>query len=169
MNTIHTMGYYMVEGTIVDIEPVSVGRNRANGCMMSVSVEDMDGNIVNFIVTSATFVVNYITLKEGMECSFYHQIGVPVPLIYPPQYNASVVAPKMEGVFVEVGFFNRSLVNERNTLQLKIDGSTTITTANNQIFLGSPAEHNLVVLYENSTRSIPAQTTPNKIVVLCEI
>ena len=60
------------------------------------------------------------------------------------------------------------LVNEDNTLQLNLDGTVEVRTTNNQYFQGSPANHNLAVIYGNSTRSIPAQTTPMKVVVLCE-
>lgn len=160
--------YYMVEGTIVEIEPTRMGRNRANGCIMFISVEDMEGNIVNFIVTPSTFVVDFTQLREGMRCLFYYRADAPAPMIYPPQFNASVVAPLINGQFVSVGYFNNSLVNEEQSLQIHLDSSTSVLTTNNQIYMGSPAGHNLVVLYENSTRSIPAQTTPKKIIVLCE-
>ncbi len=59
------------------------------------------------------------------------------------------------------------MLNEAHTLQLNLDGSVEVRTTNNQLFQGSPAGHNLVVEYDSSTRSIPAQTTPKRIVVLC--
>ena len=61
-----------------------------------------------------------------------------------------------------------ALVNEDQTLQLNMDGSVNVRTTNNQYFQGSPANHDLVVVYGSSTRSIPAQTTPELVVVLCE-
>ena len=69
---------------------------------------------------------------------------------------------------VNVGYYGASLVNEDQTLQLNLDGSVELRTTNNQYFQGNPANHNLVVTYENSTRSIPAQTTPSRVTVLCE-
>jgi len=42
-----------------------------------------------------------------------------------------------------------------------------VVTTNNQTFMGNPGNHTLVVLYSQTTRSIPAQTTPEKIIVLC--
>ena len=158
-----------IQGTIVDMEPARMGNRRADGCMMFAAVEDKDGNIVNFIITPSTYVVDFTTLREGMSAVFYYRADEAVPLIYPPQYNAAVVAPdRRDQVTVAVGYFNSSLMNEDRTLQLNLNNRVSVMTTNNQVFLGSPANHNLVVMYETSTRSIPAQTTPVKVVVLCD-
>lgn len=157
-----------VTGTIVDMTPTRIGNRRANGCMIFVTLEDGDGNTVNFVMTPTTFVVDFETLSVGMECTFWYAADAPAPLIYPPQYNAVAAAQRKNGQFIDVGFYNMSLVNESQTLQLNMDGSVDVRTTNNQYFQGSPANHNLVVVYSSSTRSIPAQTTPMKIYVLCD-
>ena len=157
-----------VKGTIVDMVPTRIGNRRANGCMIFATVEDMDGNTVNFILTPSTFVLDFETLSVGMLCTFWYASDAPMPLIYPPQYNAVVVAQEKNGRMVNVGYYNSSLVNEDDTLQLNLDGTVDVRTTNNQYFQGSPANHNLVVTYDSSTRSIPAQTTPRQIVVLCD-
>ena len=156
-----------VTGTVVDMVPTRVGNRRASGCMIFVTLEDMDGNTVNFLVTPATFVVDFETLSVGMNCTFWYAADAPVPLIYPPQYSAVAAAQVKNGRFVNVGYYNTSMVNEDQTLQLNMDASVDVRTTNNQYFQGSPANHNLVVVYSSSTRSIPAQTTPKEIVVLC--
>lgn len=157
-----------VTGTIVDMVPTRIGNRRANGCMIFVTLEDGDGNTVNFVMTPTTFVVDFETLSVGMECTFWYAADAPAPLIYPPQYNAVAAAQMKNGQFIDVGFYNMSLVNESQTLQLNMDGSVDVRTTNNQYFQGSPANHNLVVVYSSSTRSIPAQTTPMKVYVLCD-
>ena len=83
-----------------------------------------------------------------------------MPLIYPPQYTAVVVAEDRNDRYVDVSYYNNSLTNEEQTLQLNLDGTVDVRTVNNQYFQASPADHNLVVIYSSSTRSIPAQTTP---------
>lgn len=157
-----------VTGTIIDMVPTRTGNRRANGCMIFVTMEDMDGNTVNFMMTPATFVVDFETLSVGMNCTFWYAADAPVPLIYPPQYNAVAAAQVKNGRFINVGFYNTSMVNEDQTLQLNMDASVDIRTTNNQYYQGSPANHNLVVIYSSSTRSIPAQTTPAKVYVLCD-
>lgn len=169
-NGMLTPRYLSVEGVIVNIEAVRANRRQNRGCMMFVTVENEDGDITNFTVTPMTYVADFVTLREGMRACFYYLADAPAVLIYPPQFNASVVVPALNnGQFVSVGYFNRSLVNEMQTLQLNMDHRVEILTTNNQKFLGSPADHDLVVFYETSTRSIPAQTTPNKVVVLCDM
>lgn len=148
--------------------PTRIGNRRANGCMIFVTLEDMNENTVNFVMTPTTFVVDFETLSVGMNCTFWYAADAPAPLIYPPQYNAVAAAQVKNGQFVDVGFYNMSLVNDSQTLQLNMDGSVDVRTTNNQYFQGSPANHNLAVVYSSSTRSIPAQTTPMKVYVLCD-
>ncbi len=157
-----------ISGTIVDMVPAAMGNRRTNGCMIFVTMEDMDGNTVNFLMTPETYVVDFETLSVGMECTFWYNTDMPVPLIYPPQYGATVAAQNKNGRRINVDYYNNSLVNEAQNLQLNMDGSVEVRTTNNQYFQGSPANHNLVVIYDTSTRSIPAQTTPKEIVVLCD-
>ncbi len=168
MNPYRRTGFGAITGSIVDMVPTRMGNRRADGCMIFTTVEDMDGNTINFIITPSTFVVDWETLSVGMRCTFWYRTDAPTPLIYPPQYTAVVAAQEKNGRMVDVGYYNASMVNEGQTLQLNIDGSVDIRTTNNQYFQGSPANHNLVVVYETSTRSIPAQTTPDEVIVLCE-
>ncbi len=168
MNPYRRNSFGSVMGTIVDMMPARMGNRRPNGCVIFVTVEDMDGNTVHFVMNPATYVVDFETLSVGMTCTFWYRMDAPMPLIYPPQYNAAVVARNQSGRMIEVGYFNASLINEDQTLQLNMDGSVDVRTTNNQYFQGSPGAHNLVVVYESSTRSIPAQTTPRSIVVLCD-
>ena len=157
-----------VTGTIVDMVPTRIGNRRANGCMIFVTLEDKDGNTVNFVMTPSTYVVDFETLSVGMMCTFWYAADAPMRLIYPPQYNAVVAAQEKNGRMIDVSYYNMTMVNEEQTLQLNMDGSVDVRTTNNQYFQGSPANHNLVVIYDNSTRSIPAQTTPRLVVVLCD-
>ena len=161
--------FYAVDGTIVELRSAASGRRgTADACQLFAAVEDEDGNIVNFLISPSTYVADFTTLREGMRAVFYYRADAPVPLIYPPQFSAVVVVPRQRnGTFVTVGYFNAALINSEQTLQLNMSSRVQVLTTNNQRFLGSPAGHNLVVFYETSTRSIPAQTTPQKVVVLC--
>ena len=156
-----------IRGTIVDMVPARQGNRRTNGCVIFVSLENEQGEPVNVVLSTTTYVVDFETLSVGMQCTFWYWADAPMPLIYPPQYNAAVAARDRNGRQVDVSRYGADLVNQEQTLQLKLDGSVDVRTINNQYFQGSPAGHDLVVIYETSTRSIPAQTTPKEIVVLC--
>ena len=158
-----------VAGIIVDITPARVNNRRADGCVIFMTVEDENGDTNVFVVDSSTYVVDQETMSVGRNCTFWYRMDDPVPLIYPPRYQAVVVAGNRNDRMVEVGFFNNQLINEEMTLQLNMDNKVDVRTVNNQYFQGSPANHNLVVIYETTTRSIPAQTTPKLIVVLCQV
>ena len=39
----------------MELVPTRIGNRRADGCMLFITVEDMDGNTVNFVVTPSTY------------------------------------------------------------------------------------------------------------------
>lgn len=66
-----------------------------------------------------------------------------------------------------LGRFGRNLVAEDGSLQLNIAGNTVVRTANGQSFHCNLNGHVLLVYYTVTTRSIPPQTTPSKVIVFC--
>jgi hypothetical protein len=68
---------------------------------------------------------------------------------------------------VKVDFFNYQLVSSDGSLRLNISPDTRILLENGQLFNRNPANRYLVVVYSATTRSIPAQTTPSQIIVMC--
>lgn len=153
-------------GVITRIE-MTVSRGRYDGCSQMVTVENESGNTVNFLMNANTFVVDYVTVYESLPVTVFYNGNAAVPLIYPPQYTAAVIAAQTEGQMVYVGYFNNILMSSDQGLKLNLAPSTVVVTQNNQTFQGSPTGHTLVVLYSQTTRSIPPQTTPDKIIVLC--
>lgn len=91
----------------------------------------------------------------------------PAPLIYPPQFVAAVVAPQVEGQMVTVAYFNNVLLASDQSLKLNLSPATEVVTRNNQTYYGNPGGNTLVVLYSATTRSVPPQTSPDKVIVLC--
>lgn len=73
----------------------------------------------------------------------------------------------VQGQNVKVDYFNEQLESSDGTLKLNIGPFTQIVMENGQWFTASPANHDLIVIYGPTTRSIPAQTTPYKIIVMC--
>ena len=78
-----------------------------------------------------------------------------------------VVAPRVEGQMVTVAYFNNVLLAADQSLKLNLSNATEVVTRNNQTFYGNPGGNTLVVLYSSTTRSVPPQTTPDKVIVLC--
>ena len=68
---------------------------------------------------------------------------------------------------VKVDFFNSQLISSDGQLKLNLSPYTSITLKNGQVFSRSIENRNLIVIYGPTTRSIPAQTTPYRIIVWC--
>lgn len=166
-NPYRRRSYMSIVGTVVEIAPVETGNRRNMGCSQMVTLEDDEGNIANFIISPNTYVVDCNKMYEGMVTEIFFDADAPIPLIYPPQYNAAVVVMSIPGVNWAVGYFNSALMNADQTLKLNIGPSTEVVTMNHQNYLGTVANHNLIVQYNQTTRSIPAQTTPVRIFVMC--
>lgn len=154
-------------GRITEIQPMRTGAGRGSSCTQMAGVQDREGNITNFMITPDTFVADCTALREGMQATFFYDAQAPAPLIYPPQFQAAAVVPTARGQNVMMAYFNRSLLSADRSLQLNLDRNTRITTANHQNFMGNPGDNVLIVVYGATTRSIPPQTTPDRIIVMC--
>lgn len=154
-------------GVITHMEVAGGNMGSYDACSQMLTVENEAGNTVIFLFNPDTFVVDYTTLYESMPVTVFYNGNAAAPLIYPPQYVAAVIAPQQEGQMVFVGYFNNILMSSDQSLKLNLAPATQVMTTNNQTYMGNPGNHTLVVLYSQSTRSIPAQTTPEKIIVLC--
>ena len=152
--------YVSVTGTIINI-------TRGNDCCSQMISLRAGNGIVNFIVDSGTLVIDSRQLRPGMMVAAFYDSSLPVPLIFPPQYRAQIVTALGRNEQVALNFFNRNLLAEDRSLQLNLAGNTNIETINGQNFTCNPGNQTLLVYYSVTTRSIPPQTTPRRIVVLC--
>lgn len=136
-------------------------------CSQMASLRTEDG-IVNFLVNADTKVIDDVRLRMGMRIAAFYDGSQPVPLIFPPRYRAGLITVVGRNEQVMISRFDRNLLAEDRSLQLNIAGSTVIRTANGQQFNCSPRNRTLLVYYTATTRSIPPQTTPSRIIVFCE-
>ncbi|MEB9972527.1 hypothetical protein P4K82_13180 [Bacillus cereus] len=155
------------EGTITMINDFVTGSNEEKGCNKLISVDNGYGNQINFIVKSNTYFIDYTAVVVGDKITGFYDANVPAPLIYPPQFQAIVIAKYIPYQNVKVDNFNESLESSDGKLKLNISPSTQILLTNGQFFTGNLINRNLIVIYGPTTMSIPAQTTPYKIIVLC--
>lgn len=135
-------------------------------CSQQISLRT-EGGIVNFVVDPQTMVLESRQLRSGMRVVAFYDSTLPVPLIFPPQYRAQMIAVIGRNEQVMLNYFDRTLLAQDQSLRLNPGRNTTIQTANGQKYTCSPGENILLVFYSATTRSIPPQTTPRKIVVLC--
>ena len=160
--------YGSFSGTVTMIQDYLAGSDEElNGCFKLMSLVGEDGSIVNFVISPTTYFLDRVMVSIGDHVTGYYDVNVPVILIYPPQYQALIIVKNNPYQNVKVDYFNSQLVSSDGQLQLNISSYTPLLLQNDQSFTLSPANRNLLVVYGPATFSIPAQTTPYKIIVLC--
>lgn len=141
--------------------------SRGDDCCSQMVSLRTEAGIVNFVITPQTQVIDNRQLRPGMRVAAFYDSSLPVPLIFPPQYRAQVITALDRNEQVMLNYFDRNLLAADRSLQLNISGSTPIRTLNGQSFNCSPADRTLLVYYTATTRSIPPQTAPSRIIVFC--
>lgn len=145
----------------------SVEKNE-NGLLYGL-IEQQD-SVFNIVVAVETVVVDNtgkrVELKEGMDFTAYVDSNKPMILIYPPQYSPDLVIVQTEAAgFAEVAQFDENFANE--ILKLNISDETVIENLSGTAVEAKHIEGvDVAVFYKFTTFSIPAQTTPSKIIVL---
>ena len=147
-------------GTIVNIA-------RGNDCCSQMMTLRTGNGIVNFTVMSDTWVIGSRQLRPGLRAAAFYDASLPAPLIFPPQYQARIVTLLTREEQIMLNEFDRNLTARDNSLRLNIAGSTEIETSNGQRVNCSLQNQTLLVYYTATTRSIPPQTTPGRVIVLC--
>ncbi|MCM3601254.1 hypothetical protein M3175_10975 [Robertmurraya korlensis] len=162
------INFYSFQGTVTMISDFNTGQNgEAAGCNKFISVVNATGAVVNFVVSSRTYFVDQAIVAVGDRVTGYYDGNAPTILIYPPQYQALVMVKEATNRNVKVDYFNSQLVSRDGQLQLNLSPYTPVLLTNGQPFTLNPANRDLIVIYGPSTMSIPAQTTPYQITVLC--
>ena len=160
--------FYSFHGTVTMISDFFTGQNGEKKAVInSYTVENGLGALVNFVVSPTTYFVDHVMVAVGDRVTGYYDGDAPALLIYPPQYQALVMVKDSPYQNVKVDYFNSQLVSSDGRLRLNISPYTQIVLTNGQLFSRTPANRDLIVIYGPATKSIPAQTTPYRIIVLC--
>jgi hypothetical protein len=154
-------------GTITSIEDFLIGNPQDEGCYKLMNVQNNDGNIVNFVIEPDTYFVDNYIMQVGDSVEGYYDANAIVPMIYPPQYRALIVVLLDDYMNVKVDYFDNQLLSSDKMLKLNLSPFTDMVLKSGQPFTANPANRNLIVIYDFTTKSIPAITTPKTIIVLC--
>ena len=154
--------YGQINGVIREIQ-------RGDSCCSQILRLDTENGEVRFTVMADTMVIENVRLRRGMRVAAFYDTSLPVPAIYPPQYRAEIVTVLRREQNVMLNFFDENLVAEDNSLRLNLSPVTNIMTQNGQRFTCSPRNMELLAYYTNTTFSIPPMTTPQKVIVMCEM
>ena len=138
-------------------------------------------NTVNYTILENTLVFNskgekkeVKDIEKDADITVFTNSYSPAPLIMPPQYQADVIiindGEEIGSVNVDTYIADgERLINAANSLVLNIGETTEIVDKDGKEVKADELKNkDLVVFYTITTRSIPAQTPPEKVVVLGE-
>ena len=158
----------MAYETFEKVEGIIQGINRGDDCC-SMTLSVISGsNIVNVVVSGDTTVSDNVRLRPGMRIAAFYDTNLPTPAVYPPQYRAELITTLRRGQQVLLDYFDDELTSADGSLKLNIGPMTNVMTLNGQQYTCSPENTELLVYYTASTFSMPAQTTPQKVIVMCQ-
>ena len=104
--------FQAIRGTIVMISDFLMsGKEELAGCSKLMSVEQENGTLVNFIVEPTTYFVDHVMVQLGDRVIAFYDANAPVPLIYPPQFQAIVMAKDTPYYDVKADYFDSQLVS----------------------------------------------------------
>ncbi|MGI5982809.1 MAG: hypothetical protein ACOX8F_05125 [Sakamotonia sp.] len=161
------MSYTPTAGIITAIEYQGDGAFGASGCTLLLTVQSEDQGLINILLPPGAYVLNLHPFQVGDRATFFYSTDAPAPLIFPPRYRAAAAAYTPRGVTATLDIFDRGLLNSEGTLLLNPSWSTLVTLPNGQTFMGDPGNHLILAAYSATTRSFPAQTVPEQMVVFC--
>ncbi|SMP55427.1 copper amine oxidase N-terminal domain-containing protein [Anoxynatronum buryatiense] len=149
-----------ITGTVAEIRPMQSLPNA-----YYILLEDEESPTW-FTITADTFLFSDEAPEPGDTVTGFYDLNAPMILIYPPQYPIVALAVNPGDTHLFVGEFGSDLVDATETLMLVITEDTRVETPDGQPFAEPLTGHTLAVEYSTSTRSIPAQTRPQRVVVL---
>lgn len=138
---------------------------------------DNMGMVINakpgtFVVDQAkpTETLSVSDIKKDMTITAVIAKNAPMTMSIPPMTSGVVgFVINSDPGFTDLSVYNDELTNETNTLKLNVDDTTPIINANGAKMKYSADDlkgSECLVLYTVSTRSIPAQTAPQLVVIM---
>lgn len=171
---VETASYISVDVTVVKTDSDVDGIIKTT---TDVNNKDDQNNTVNLKITDDTLVYDNLgnkkalsDLTDGSKITVFTGSYEPTPLILPVQYTANVIiinGDKEGNVNADTYLADEEgYTNAANTLKIAAADDTKIVDKDEKEYKGDLDKNDLIVFYGVSTKSIPAQTTPTKVVVL---
>ena len=171
---VETASYISVDVTVVKTDSDVDGIIKTT---TDVNNKDDQNNTVNLKITDDTLVYDKFgnkkalsDLTDGSKITVFTGSYEPTPLILPVQYTANVIiinGDKEGNVNADTYLADEEgYTNAANTLKIAAADDTKIVDKDEKEYKGDLDKNDLIVFYGVSTKNIPAQTTPTKVVVL---
>ncbi|MEK5068946.1 stalk domain-containing protein [Sporosarcina sp. FSL K6-1508] len=142
-----------------------------------VTLENKDEMIMILRITDESLLFNSGTtksigktdLKKGAVVEAYYDKNKPMILIYPAQVTPEIVVMKNDDVFgeVKIAKFDKDYLSLDGKLKLNLSEETVLLNQQGKVIKEKGLEgKELAVFYDATTRSLPPQTSPSKVIAL---
>lgn len=134
-------------------------------------IVDHEDNLFHFYVDEKTLVFDNtgkkVDINVGDTISLSVYTNQPMIMIYPPRYTPPVVIVQTEEAgFVKVDQFDKDFLSFDGELKLNVSDETVIENVKGEkVAADELKNYSAIVFYGPTTRSLPPQTAPTKIVV----
>ncbi len=131
------------------------------------SIEDENGNPLTFVVTEDTYMLYETEIKIGDTISGYFTTNIPLIAIYPPQYPVDVLIKDNDYFSTKYSIFDENYLSTDEELVINVSyEKSKIVDRNGNEYKESIIDKPIIAIYSITTRSLPPQTSPEKIIVL---
>lgn len=161
------MSYTPTAGIITAIEYQGDGAFGGSDCTLLLTVQSEDQGLVHILLPPGAYVLNLHPFQVGDRATFFYSLGAPMPLVFPPRYRAVAAAYTPQGVTAVLDVFDGRLLNSEGTAFAEAVLGHSGDASQRQIFMGNPGNRLILATYSATTRSFPAQTVPEQMVVFC--
>ena len=107
----------MEYGNLVPVVGVVMNFTGSGCCSQMVALRVQEG-IVNIVMDQETEVIDCRQLRPGMRVAAFYDKTLPVPMIYPPQYRAVIIAVLGKNEQITLKYFDSDLIAGDHSLQL---------------------------------------------------
>ena len=112
--------YLPLKGIITSISESRTGGSGAASCTLLFSIQGEDGNVFSFVISPSTYVLNQESFRPGDTIIAFYDSLAPMPLIYPPSYQAVAAIKPWKEQSAMLDVFDQNLKNSDNSLVLNL-------------------------------------------------
>lgn len=107
-------------------------------------------------------------IRVGDQLDVYYKENTPLLMSYPGQYSPDVIVLNKNNDYMshKYSFFDEDLISQDNKVKINKDFLTKIEDYQDEDLIKNLIKNRyLLIFYKASTRSIPAQVNPEKIII----